>query len=196
LCRWLRPDLDRFPGRRAYLQPPAEHARQLRERYRARFPGRRIVGISWRGGSRGPDVQRSTSLNAWEPILRTGEAGFVSLQYGETAAEIDGLRTALGLDVVHDPSVDPLADLDALAAQVAAMDLVITVDNSTAHMAGALDTPVWVLLPWAPNWRWRIKGERSHWYPAARLWRQTRAGDWTSIIEEVRGALAAGQRDR
>jgi hypothetical protein len=76
------------------------------------------------------------------------------------------------------------------------MDLVVSVDNSTAHMAGALDTPVWVLLPWAPNWRWRIKGERSHWYPGARLFRQTRASDWASVIEEVRGALAADQRDR
>ncbi len=190
LCRWLRPGLDRFPAHNGYLRADAAATERLRERYRARVAGRRLVGLSWRGGSRGPDAERSTALEEWASILRLSGFGFVSLQYGDAAAEIEQLA-ALGVEVLHDPAIDPLADLDALAAQTAAMDLVISVDNSTAHMAGALGRPVWILLPFVPNWRWRIAGERSHWYPSARLFRQNRAGDWNAVLESVRAALSA-----
>ena len=79
-----------------------------------------------------------------------------------------------------------------LAAQVAAMDLVISIDNSTVHMAGALGVPVWVLLPYAPNWRWLLDREDSPWYPSALLIRQPRADSWDLVIETVRQRLSHG----
>ena len=80
-------------------------------------------------------------------------------------------------------------DLDTFAAQVAAMDLVITIDNSTAHLAAALGVPTWLLLPSAPDWRWQLSGDRSPWYPTMRLFRQKEPGDWESVLREVEIAL-------
>jgi ADP-heptose:LPS heptosyltransferase len=88
-----------------------------------------------------------------------------------------------------DRDVDQLTNIDAFAAQIAAMDLVVTIDNSTAHLAGALGVPTWVLLPFAPNWRWLLERSDSLWYPSIRLFRQTREGDWQSVVQHVRDAV-------
>jgi ADP-heptose:LPS heptosyltransferase len=69
-------------------------------------------------------------------------------------------------------------------------DLVITVDTAIAHVAGALGRPVWVLLPYSPDFRWLLDRDESPWYPTARLFRQPRAGDWDSVIKRVRDSLA------
>jgi ADP-heptose:LPS heptosyltransferase len=89
--------------------------------------------------------------------------------------------------------VDQFSDLDRFAAQVAAMDLVITIDNSTAHLAGALGVPVWVLLPFAPDWRWLLGREDCPWYPTMWLCRQTELGNWKPVVERVRRRLAVLQ---
>jgi ADP-heptose:LPS heptosyltransferase len=71
------------------------------------------------------------------------------------------------------------------------MDLVVTIDNSTAHMAAALGVPTWILLPFAPDWRWLLAREDSPWYPAMRLFRQSEPGQWQTVLEQVQIALAA-----
>jgi len=96
------------------------------------------------------------------------------------------------LPIHLDTSVDQLSDIDTFAAQVAAMDLVITIDNSTAHIAGGLGVPVWVMLPFHSDWRWLIQGERSVWYPSMRLFRQSKPGDWISVVQDVTRALDRG----
>ena len=100
---------------------------------------------------------------------------------------------AAGATILIDRDVDQLSDMDLFAAQVAAMDLVITIDNSTAHLAGALGVPVWVLLPFAPDWRWMLDREDSPWYPTMRLFRQPRPSDWRSVVEKVSSGLASKQ---
>jgi len=82
--------------------------------------------------------------------------------------------------------LDDFADTAAVAALV---DLVISVDTSVAHLAGAMGRPVWILLPFSPDWRWTLSGESSRWYPTARLFRQPSLGDWGSVIERLRGEL-------
>lgn len=84
-----------------------------------------------------------------------------------------------------------LQDFGDTAALVSALDLVVTVDTSVAHLAGALGKPVWVLLPYVPDWRWMLEREDSPWYPGMRLFRQPARGDWDSVLQRVRGELRA-----
>jgi hypothetical protein len=82
-----------------------------------------------------------------------------------------------------------LEDFSDTAAVLALCDLVITVDTAAAHLAGAMGRPVWVLVPYAPDWRWTRDGETTPWYPTARLFRQTSPGDWDAVIARVAGEL-------
>jgi hypothetical protein len=84
---------------------------------------------------------------------------------------------------------DDLHTMDDTAALCACMDLVIAVDTSVAHLAGALGLPVWILLPHMPDWRWLLERSDSPWYPSARLYRQTSAGDWNAPLAQVRADL-------
>jgi ADP-heptose:LPS heptosyltransferase len=122
--------------------------------------------------------------------------GFVSLQYGDCRADLEAVRRDVGVEILHDESVDPLKDLDDFAAQTAAMDLVISIDNSTVHMAGALDVPVWAMLPAVPDWRWMLDRSDSPWYPSVRLFRQATAGEWGPVIERVAEELKRGVAGR
>jgi hypothetical protein len=90
---------------------------------------------------------------------------------------LENQAAAAGAPILIDRSVDQLANMDVFSAQVAAMDLVVKIDNSTAHLAGALGIPVGLLLPFAPNWRWLQTREVSPWYPTMRLFRQLKLGD-------------------
>jgi tetratricopeptide (TPR) repeat protein len=166
-----------------------------RERFRAKYAadGQRVVGLAWRTNSRKTGRSRSIELQALAPLFACRSAGagirWVSLQYGEHA-DLEREIADAGAPVLVERSVDQLADIDRFAAQVAAMDLVVSIDNSTAHLAGALGIPTWVLLPYAPDWRWMLGREDSLWYPAMRLFRQETMGDWGPVVERVKGALA------
>jgi tetratricopeptide (TPR) repeat protein len=143
------------------------------------------VGIVWAGNpAHSNDRRRSMGIADVEPLLAVPGCRFVSLQVGPRAKEGE---ESLGLE---DRSAR-LADLADTAALIAALDLVISVDSCVAHLAGALGVPVWILLPFAPDWRWLVGRADSPWYESARLFRQTRPGDWTGPIAAVAGALAA-----
>jgi len=92
------------------------------------------------------------------------------------------------LEILH--FGDVIQDFSDTAALVELMDVVITVDTSIAHLAGAMGKPVWILLPYSPDWRWMIEREDNPWYPTARLFRQPAIGDWVSVIEKVSQELA------
>ena len=161
-----------------------------RERFRAKYAdGRRVVGLAWRTNSRKTGRSRSIELKALETLFARDGIKWVSLQYGEHGKLEDELAEA-GAPVSVDRSLDQLVDIDRFAAQVAAMDLVISIDNSTAHLAGALGIPTWVLLPSVPDWRWMLGREDSLWYPTMRLFRQKSMGDWGPVVEAVVGELA------
>jgi len=87
---------------------------------------------------------------------------------------------------------DQLRDFSDTAALVSLMDVVVTVDTSVAHLAGAMGKPVWILLPFAPDWRWMLERADSPWYPTARLFRQPKIGDWQSVFVEMAAAIQAG----
>jgi Flp pilus assembly protein TadD len=175
---------DTVPWRGPYLSAPGEAKAAWRARL-ANLPRPRI-GLAWSGNLLHlNDRNRSVALDALKPLLET-PAGFVSLQ----KAYRDGDRERLAALGLADVSGD-LHDFADTAGLIAALDLVITVDTSVAHLAGAMGKPVLLLLPFAPDFRWLHEGESTPWYPSMRLLRQTAPGDWSGPIRQAAEAIAA-----
>ena len=181
---------DAFPDHRGYLKADPARVAHWRRRLNELGP-RPHVGISWRGGAPGNRRElRSVALEHWAPLLR--ECGTaVSLQYGDHRDEIARASDSTGLKLEHWPEVTD--DYDDTAALVCALDLVISVCTAIVHLSGALGRPVWVLVPWAPEWRYLAQGDRMPWYPGARLFRQRIAGEWGPVLGEVLQRLSVRQ---
>jgi cytochrome c-type biogenesis protein CcmH/NrfG len=161
-----------------------------REKFRAQYGDvRATIGIAWRTRNAKSGRKRSIDLGALAPLFADSRLRWISLQYGDHA-ELEAEARAADAPVAIDRSVDQLEDIDRFAAQAAAMDLVLTIDNSTAHLAAALGIPTWLLLPFAPDWRWMLASDRRPWYPTMRIFRQPQRGDWASVARAVRAALA------
>jgi tetratricopeptide (TPR) repeat protein len=170
-----------------YLKPDAVVQKDFRNRY---ADGRMLVGLAWHTSNPRTGRRRSIDLSRLAPLFARDDLRGVSLQYGDLD-NLEQQAKSAGLTLLIDRTVDQFADIDRFAAQVSAMDLVITVDNSTAHLASALGIPVWLLLPFAADWRWLQERTSSPWYPKMRIFRQARMGDWESVLAEVRQSLAA-----
>lgn len=166
-----------------YLVPPAVGRPPL-----VRPPGTRLaVGLCWAGRpTHRMDRHRSAGLKAFLPLLGRPHAAFYSLQKGAAAAEL--LHLGVG-GMVRDLSTE-IEDLADAAHWMAQLDLVITVDTAIAHLAGALDVPCWVVLPFLVDWRWGRAGDETHWYERMHLFRQERPGDWPGVFAEIDDALA------
>lgn len=172
LPRQFRPSRDSFPGAYPYLQADAQQVEDWRGRLRQEGNGP-AIGISWRGGTPGTRSQvRSLPPELLARIVRP-DFTWVSLQHGA-----DGMQAPAGLRVY--PGVT--RDLDALAALMGALDLIVSVDNTNVHLAGALGRPVWVLLSRSPEWRYGTRGDAMPWYPSARLFRRNQDEDWDAIL--------------
>jgi len=148
------------------------------------------VGIVWQGSSMHlQDRRRSISLPEFAPLATVEGVHLFSLQVGpghEQLAALAGRFPVTDLGVRFDST--SFADA---AAVVMTLDLVVTVDTALAHLAGALGVPVWVVLPFSPDWRWLLGREDSPWYPSMRLFRQAHPGDWAEVFLRIREALRA-----
>ena len=113
-------------------------------------------------------------------------ATFVNLQYGDCVEDLAAVRRETGIEIHDWTDADPLVDMDAFAAKVAALDLVVSVDNSTVHLSGALGVPTWVLLPHVPGWRWTIAMSQSLVSEFAAISPAAAQGDWAAVFEQVR----------
>lgn len=183
----VRPSLDHFPTPKSYLVIDEAKRDELRKSYTENKHTRPLIGISWRSSNLAASSQKSSNLMDWVPFFKSREACFVNLQYGETTTERDSLFANTGIELLHDTSIDPLADLDAFTHQVSAMDLVVSTSNTTVHAAGATGTECWTLTPKGTGqpWYWFLEQTKSVWYPSMRLYRQTRAGDWTAPLSAI-----------
>jgi len=152
--------------------------------------GRRI-GLVWAGNPKhANDAHRSMRLMDFAPLFALPDIEWVSLQVGERVCE---LLTSPYRERVRDLS-PCLADFSATASVIKQLDLVISIDSAPAHLAGALGTPVWTLLPAIDtDWRWQSAGETTPWYPTMRLFRQPRPLDWGSVVAAMADALRAGR---
>jgi tetratricopeptide (TPR) repeat protein len=179
--------LDTIPASTSYLPPLREtHVQAWQQRLQSReSAGRKLrVGLVWFGNpSHKNDHYRSMPLRTVLPLLDAG-AHFVSLQKSPGPEEQALLEQAGVIDLTLD-----LTDFAETAALVSCLDLVITVDTSVAHLAGALGRPTWVLLPYFPDYRWLLDRDDSPWYPTMRLFRQTETRDWGDVIARVRAEL-------
>jgi hypothetical protein len=167
-----------------YLEADAE----LRAEWRARLnAGAALrVGLVWSGNpGHEHDLRRSIAAEAFLPLLGHSDVQFVSLQMGPQVSWPAAFATSELFD--PNPEIHDFADSAALVAE---LDLVITVDTAAAHLAGALGRPVWVLLPYVPDWRWGLGRETSPWYPTMRLFRQAKPGDWTETLSSVSAAFS------
>ncbi len=192
LGRWLRPSFAAFPGK-AYLTADGGLTATLRAKYAAVAGGQRIVGISWRSKSPGAEAEKNPNLMHWASILKVPGITFVNLQYGDCREDLSTFAREFGVNVVADDTVDPMRDLVSFAAQVAAMDLTVSVSNTTVHFAGALGCPAWAMIPSNRGrpWHWFVDRTDSPWYLRLRLFRQTPAGPWDTVFRDVGQALAA-----
>ena len=128
------------------------------------------------------------TLAQWLPLLRM-KACFINLQYGDHSQELRRLEESSGIHIYDWEDADPLTDLDNQAAQIAELDLVISFDNVTVQIAGAIGKKTWVLVSTPPFWMYMLDRLDSPWYPAIKLFRQTEAEGWVEVIEDVGGNL-------
>jgi tetratricopeptide (TPR) repeat protein len=182
----LGTELDTIPAAVPYLAAPSIHLAKWRDHLGPRTAPR--VAIAWAGSRTNKnDHNRSIALGPLASGLRVPGVELVSLQkeVGEDDREL--LRGNPHIRHVG----DALADFADTAAVISQLDLMISVDTSVAHLAGAMARPLWLLVPFAPDFRWMLDREDSPWYPTARLFRQSRIGDWESVLGRVRGELVA-----
>ncbi len=178
--------LETIPSVTPYLPAPAPARLQTWED-RLGAHDKLRVGVVWSGNPRhGNDRNRSISLRMLARILDV-DATFVSLQ---KEVRPDDKAILLERPEIVDLTAH-LTDFAETAALVSCLDLVITVDTSVAHLAGALARPTWILLPYTPDYRWLLDRDDSPWYPTARLFRQTAARDYESVLDRVRTELRA-----
>jgi hypothetical protein len=172
--------LETIPSATPYLRAPAQSLTHWQERLGPlRLPR---IGLAWSGG---PTLRhRSMQLKDLLPLLDV-DARFVSLQKDVPAEDATVLKDHSKL--LH--FGDELTDFSETAALISQLDLVISVDTAVAHLAGALARPVWVLLPFVPDWRWQLNGDDSPWYPTARLFRQDASRAWDKVIARVHAML-------
>ena len=131
------------------------------------------------GNVRGNYCGNSTGIKSISPLAeKLGGAQLFNLQTGPRSEEARLLGNYIDL-------APNLIDFAATATAIQQLDLVISVDTSVAHLAGALAKPVWILLPFAPDWRWLLGTDRSKWYPTARLFRQPKPNDWASVHDQI-----------
>jgi hypothetical protein len=187
--------LDTIPADIPYIRAPADRVAHWQARLGE--PRSQRVGIVWAGSAvHKNNRNRSIAFDRFASLLSVPDVEFVSLQNELSTAEAAALARhgnvrALGGE---------LRDFADTAAVVSFLDLVVSADTAMVHVAGALGRPVWVLLPFAPDFRWLLGREDSPWYPTARLFRQPRTGDWESALVRVRSELGrlaplSAQRD-
>lgn len=163
----LRLEVDELPGPMPYIYVPPLAAK--------RTSLRRRIGVCWSAGDWDP--KRSLGANELRHWTALSDVRWFSLQYPPATCALPAAPIA-SRDIVE------------MAARMQLLDLIVTVDTMTAHLAGALGLPVWLLLPYQADWRWMLGREDSPWYPTMRLFRQPSPGDWISVVEQVRHELS------
>jgi len=172
--------VDTIPNQVPYLYVPEKKQQLWQEKIGETDKCK--IGIAWAGNPLHPnDLYRSCDLSMFIPFLAFDNAKYFSLQKNYRLDQLETLPKNINL-VNLDKAI---FDYQDTAACIMQLDLIITVDTSIAHLAGALGKAVWVLIPYVPDWRWMLEREDSPWYPTMRLFRQQSLGDWIAVVENI-----------
>lgn len=184
----LHVDLGNVTSSVPYLTPPSmELPAPLRELLEKIPIGVLRVGLAWQGNpAQGHDYVRSVPLERLAPWAEVENVWWFSLQVNEAGRSQLANISSRWMMTDAGQHLRNFGDTAALMSQ---LDLVLTVDTSVAHLAGALGRPVWTMLGHTPDWRWRLTGTTCPWYPTMRLFRQPRRGDWDHVVHEIKQAL-------
>ena len=194
LGRLFRPTLASFVTQpNGYLRADSVYVDRFEKKLTSR--AKPLVGISW--WSQNPDSGVDRSIPLGDLLTALSDHGVpVNLQYGEQQAAFVCEATERCIEACSIDDVDNQKDLDQLAGVISACDLVISIGNTTAHLAAALGKPTWVLVPLAGSWRWLFHGSTTPWYPSVRLFRRGRGESWEPVLERVTEALREFSRTR
>lgn len=187
LPRYFRPSEEAFNrALTPFLRADPDRTSALKAKLRR--PDKLICGVSWASNRKSIGAQKSVQLDQLVPPLSSEHLQFVDLQYGDTTNERNCLLSSHGIDVEHLDEIDNFQDIDGLAALISACDIIITVSNTTAHLAGALGKPTMLLLPLGKGrlWYWNTQEKGSLWYPSIRTFCQQRPGDWSEPIAAMK----------
>lgn len=190
LSRWFKPDLASFDSLQPFFVPDVQAVAAHRERLqRAAGEGQLLIGVSWTSNNPFVGDVKSVPLEQLLDAIALPGITLVNLQYGDHSQPIAQAEANTGKRMLGS-GIDNSNDLDGLSAVVAAMDLVVCIGHTTAHMAGAIGTPNFVMLPAAPFAHWLAQGEKCIWYPATKLIRQAPIDDgWDAVLVRVGRAL-------
>jgi len=191
LARHFRSDNSAFVRVRSpYLKVCSRRSAELRHRIAP--PGKLVCGLSWISKNDAIGARKSLSLNSLLPLLQLPDTVFINLQYGNTQEEQAHLKEDQGLELINIQEIDNFNDLDGLAALIEACDVVVTVSNTTAHLAGALGKPVYLILPNGSGllWYWHLKRSDNPWYPSMHIYRGKSSGDHAEWLQCLRNDLA------
>ncbi len=177
---------DTIPSNGPYITPDSTRAIKWKDRLEVHDKSIKI-GLVWASSPENKELylKKSCKLNHFETISEIPGLSFYSLQKGPASTEIHDAPNNMKI-INLDNELNDFADT---AAVIANLDIVISVDTSVAHLAGAIGKPVWTLLPFVPDWRWQLERNDSPWYPSMRLFRQTKMYDWDGVFEQVKEAL-------
>jgi Tfp pilus assembly protein PilF len=185
---WFQTTLETLPLNVPYLSADETKVLWWREWLNSQIPAEhKRVGLVWAGNPvHSNDANRSIDFTELYALANCKNVTFISLQLGEKAQrELENCPE--GLTILN--AAPFIHDFTDTAALLTALDLLITVDSSPAHLAGALNLPVWTLVTKVPDWRWLLEREDSIWYKSTRLFRQSKSGDWASVLENVKTQL-------
>jgi len=180
--------LDSIPEGQSIIAADPDLIQKKRAAYRG-DDDVRLVGVSWLSTNRELGKDKAIDLAKFSALPLGPGVRLVDLQYGDTAKQRERFERDTGHAILHDDSFDQLEDLESFAAQVAAMDAVVSVSSTTAHFAGGLGVPGFILLNTAPLHYWFLDREDSPWYPSLRLFRQAQRGQWDDALAAVAEAL-------
>ena len=185
ICQYRFDNIQDYGNSNNLLITDSEKTRLLRKKY---YNGKPLIGISWQGGGKANRIKlKSLTLMQLKPLLERQDVSFVSLQYGDDKPHLQKFKKLTGINIIHDDLINPLSDMDSWLSQVAAMDAVISIANTTVHGSGGCGTPTLCLVSQQSDWRWIEPDiyQGCYWYDSVDARYQSSDGDWGPAISDA-----------